>query len=188
VVLKVLAESEQVVSAGMPLVEIGDPTDMEIVVHLLSADAVRIAPGSSATITDWGGPEILQAKVRSTEPAAYTKVSALGIEEQRVDATLDLVDESHEWQGLGHEFRVMVNIAIWEGSDVLRVPLAALFRVGSDWTVYRVVDGRAVATPVDIGHRNTRNAEVLSGLSEGDAVILHPSDQISDEKTVVARE
>jgi HlyD family secretion protein len=82
----------------------------------------------------------------------------------------------------------MVNIAIWEGSDVLRVPLAALFRVGSDWTVYRVVDGRAVATPVDIDHRNTRNAEVLSGLSEGDAVILHPSDQISDEKTVVARE
>jgi len=188
VVLSVLAESETVVAAGTPLVEIGDPAGMEIVVHLLSSDAVTIAPGTPATVTDWGGPDALQARVSRIDPAAYTKVSALGIEEQRVDATLDIVTPYEQWQGLGHAFRVMVHISTWQGADVLQVPLGALFRQDSDWTVYRVVDGRAAATAIVLGHRNNVAAEVLDGLSQGDTVVLHPSDRVVDGAAVGPRD
>ncbi len=186
-VLKLLTESEQVVAAGAPLLEIGDKKDMEIVVHLLSSDAVAVAPGAVARITDWGGPGALQARVRRIDPAAYTKTSALGIEEQRVDAILDLTDPYEKWKALGHEFRVMVHIATWSGDDVVRVPLGALFRKGDDWNVFKVVDGHAVATTVTIGHRNIRMAEVTEGLSDGDIVVLHPSDKVTDGISVAAR-
>ncbi len=187
VVLKLLVESEQVVAAGTPLIEIGDPKNMEVVVHLLSSDAVEIKPGAPATLTDWGGEGVLNAHVRRIDPAAYTKVSALGVEEQRVDATLDIDDPYEQWQGLGHEYRVMAHIRTWKGGDVVQVPVGALFRRGADWSVFRVVDGKAVLTKVLLGHRNTHFAEVVGGLSAGDTIVLHPSDQVKDGAKVAPR-
>lgn len=180
VVLKVLAESAQVVAAGMPIAEIGDPADMEVKVDLLSADAVRVKPGAEARIEEWGGGESLSGKVRRIEPSAFTKVSALGIEEQRVNVLLDLLDPHEAWNRLGHEFRVFVRISVWRGDNVVRVPLAALFRKGSEWSVFRAVDGRASLTRVAIDHRDSENAEVTKGLSPGDVVVLHPSDDVTD--------
>lgn len=179
VVLDVLSESEQVLPAGAPLAEIGDPANLEIVAHLLSSDAVKVAQGSKARLDDWGGKS-LAARVSRINPAAYTKVSALGIEEQRVDVVLDLVDAEDARGRLGHDFRVMAHIPIWVDDDAVRVPIGALFRRGSEWTVFRVVDGRAELTPVAIDHRNNRWAEVIDGLAPGDTVILHPSDRVED--------
>ena len=185
--LKLLSESEQVVIGGAGLLEVGDPRDLEIVVHLLSSDAVNVADGAAATIDDWGGGT-LAAKVRRIDPAGYTKVSALGIEEQRVDAELDLIDPREAWKRLGHDFRVMVHITTWQSDGVVRVPLGALFRKGSDWTVFRVVDGKAVTTTVELGHRNNEFAEVTEGLAVGDSVVLHPSDRVSEGVGVVSRD
>lgn len=185
-VLKLLTESEQVIAAGQGLLEIGDPGDMEVIVHLLSSDAVNVQAGSVATIDQWGG-QPLSAEVRRIDPAAYTKVSALGIEEQRVDAILDVVDPPETWERLGHEFRVMVHITVWEDDDVINIPLGALFRTGPDWTVFKVVDGMAVATPIKLGHRNSRYAEIVGGLESGDVVVMHPSDQVTDGGAVVDR-
>ena len=185
-VLRLLSESEQVVLPGGALIEIGDPGNLEIIVHLLSSDAVGVVPDAPARIDGWGGPE-LTAKLRRIDPAAYTKVSALGIEEQRVDAVFDIVDPRATWQGLGHEFRVMVHIPTWRSGDALRLPLGALFRRGDQWHVFRVVDGVAVLTPLTIGHRNTRSAEVVEGLAVGDVVVLHPSDRVVDGVAVEAR-
>lgn len=177
-ILRVLAESEKVVPAGTPLVEIGDPANIEIVTDVLSRDAVEIGLGAEAVIDNWGGPP-LPAKVRRVEPSAVTKVSALGIEEQRVPVILDLAAPASA-QGLGDGFRVVVRVSIWEGKNVVAVPLAALIRQGSEWAVYRAVDGRAALQIVTIGRRNDSVAEVMSGLDVGDSVILHPSDQIID--------
>lgn len=179
VVLNVLSESEQVLPAGAPLVEVGDPGNIEIVAHLLSSDAVKIEQGSKARLDDWGG-ESLAARVTRINPAAYTKVSALGIEEQRVDVVLDLVDAEGAWDRLGHEFRVMVHIPLWRDDNAVRVPIGALFRRGTEWAVFRVVDGKASLTLVIIDHRNNRWAEVVRGLEPGDEVILHPSDRIEN--------
>lgn len=185
VVLNILSESEQVLPAGASLAEVGDPANIEIVAHLLSSDAVKVAPGMTARLDDWGGGT-LAARVARVNPAAYTKVSALGIEEQRVDVILDLVDPQDAWQRLGHEFRVMVHIPVWRSEDAVRVPIGALFRRGDAWQVYRVVDDTARLTPVEIGQRNNQWAEVLGGLSAGDAVVLHPSDSVTDGVGVVA--
>jgi HlyD family secretion protein len=187
VVLNVLTESEQVVAAGTPLVEIGDPRDIQVIVHLLSSDAVAIRPGAEAELTDWGGVGTLKARVVEIDPAAYTKVSALGIEEQRVDATLELIDPYEKWKGLGHDFRVMVHIKTWESANAVRVPIGALFRQGADWHVFKVSDGKAVLTRVDIDHRNNTTAEVTGGLAPEDVVVLHPSDKVSDGVRVEAR-
>jgi HlyD family secretion protein len=187
VVLKVLAESAQVVERGARIAEIGDPGQMEVMVDLLSTDAVRVRSGANARIEDWGGGQTLSARVSRIEPVAFTKVSALGVEEQRVNVRLDLLDPQAAWERLGHEFRVYVRIRVWRGEDVIRVPLAALFRRGADWAVFRVVNGKARATPVSIDHRNTEFAEVLEGLSPGDIVILHPSDQVEDDVAVESR-
>jgi HlyD family secretion protein len=188
VVLTVHAKSAQVVMPGALIAEVGDPADMEIVVDLLSTDAVRVAPGATAYIEGWGGGQTLAAKVRRVEPSAFTKVSALGIEEQRVNVLLDLLDPRSAWESLGHEFRVLVRVSIWRGEDAVRVPLAALYRRGEAWSVFKVVDGKARESAVEIGHRNAHFAEVLSGIEPGDAVILHPSDQIEEGVSVVARE
>lgn len=179
VVLKVLSESEQVLPAGAPLAEIGDPHNIEVVAHLLSSDAVKVQQGSKARLDDWGGKS-LSARISRIDPAAYTKVSALGIEEQRVDVVLEIIDPEENWSRLGHDFRVMVHIPIWRNDDVIRVPIGTLFRHGSEWAVYRIVEGRAELTPVVIDHRNNRWAEVVSGLAPGDEVILHPSDRVGD--------
>lgn len=187
VVLKVLAESAQVVPAGALIAEIGDPANLEVKVDLLSTDAVRIKPSAMAEIEGWGGEKSLSARVRRVEPSAFTKVSALGIEEQRVNVLLDLLDPRSAWEQLGHEYRVDVRIRLWRGMDVVRVPLAALFRQGSQWSVFKVVDGRAATTPVSIDHRDAQFAEVTGGLSPGDVVVLHPSDQVEDGTAVEAR-
>ena len=176
-ILRVLTEDEQVVQAATPILEIGNLGDMEIVVHVLSQDAVGIAAGAEATVTGWGGPD-LAARVDRVEPSASTRVSALGIEEQRVEVRLSLSGPSPST--LGHGFRVTARITLDKAGNVLRVPVAALFRSGGDWAVYSVVEGRAALRPVSLGRRNDDLAEVLGGLDETDTVILHPSDEVSD--------
>ena len=182
-ILRVLAESEQVVTAGMPLMEIGDPANIEITADILSRDAVEVKPGASAVISNWGGPDLL-ARVRTVAPSATTKVSALGIEEQRVTVTLDLKPEE-QLKGLGDGFRVVVNITVWEGNNVLAVPISALFRQGDDWAVYRLMNGEAKLQIVKLGRGNDFYSEILSGLTPSDLVILHPSDQITNGTPVV---
>lgn len=178
-VLRLLQRSENVVIAGTPLLEVGDPANLELVVDLLSADAVRVREGAAATVEAWGGPP-LAARVTRVEPAGFTKVSALGIEEQRVRTILKLQEANDVSARLGHEFRVFVKIRAYEARNALRVPISALFRKGEQWAVFTVDGGRALASPVDIGQRNSNFAEVSRGLSEGMTVVLHPSDRVAD--------
>lgn len=185
-VLKIDQESEGVVAAGTPLIEIGDPLDLEVVAELLSTDAVQIKAGATVRIDGWGGPP-LRGRVTRVEPEGFVKVSALGIEEQRVRAIIDFVDPPDAWSALGNDFRVVVHVTLWNADDALVVPVAALFRQGDDWAVFADRNGRARLTVVKIGHRNSRMAEVLSGLSAGDQVVLHPSDRIKDGVAVSER-
>jgi HlyD family secretion protein len=185
-VLKIIQDSEAVVLPGAPLVDLGNPLDLEIVADLLSTDAVQITVGAPVRIDGWGGPAI-RGKVVRVDPAGFLKVSALGIEEQRVRVTIDLTDPPEVWSQLGHDYRVIVHVTIWSAADALTVPVSALFRRGDDWALFAVQNGRARTTPVKIGHRNNRVAEVMSGLSAGTAVILHPSDRISDGTRVAQR-
>lgn len=186
-VLKVLKESEQRVQAGEPLIEVGDPHDLEIVVELLSSDAVKVSPEAQAHIENWGGGETLTARVNHIEPAGFMKVSALGIEEQRVNVVLDFKDAPEKWRNLGHDFRIFARIVVWKRDDVLRVPLSALFRQGNEWAVFIVVDGLAKLTTVEIGQRNSDFAEVRAKLEAGQRVVLHPSDRVADEVRVSER-
>jgi HlyD family secretion protein len=178
-VLRVLQESERVIVAGTPLIEIGNPDNLELIVDLLSADAVKVAEGATAEIEGWGGTP-LSAKVTRIEPAGFTKVSALGIEEQRVRTILKLQDPSDDAIRLGHEYRVFVRIGVYEAASVLKVPISALFRRGERWAVYVVENGRTNVTSIEIGHRNAAFAEVLGGLQEGVFVIVHPSDRVRE--------
>ena len=182
-VLAVLTESAQVVSAGMPLLDIGDPTDLEVVVDVLSSDAVTIPERAEARIDRWGG-EPLRAAVKRIDPVAVTRVSALGIEEQRTRVVLDLLDGPQVRPRLGHGFRVVAMIAVWRG-NVLAVPLGALFRQGDDWVVFVVEDGRAQLRTIEIGRRNNEIAEVVAGLEMGDQVIVHPADTLESGSAVV---
>lgn len=182
-VLFVGAESEQVVQPGMVLMELGDPSDLEVVVDLLSRDAVTIAPGASATIEGWGGPP-LEAVVSRIYPAAQTRVSALGIEEQRLTVVLDFRGDREAFSRLGHGFRVIVSIVQWQSQDCVAVPMSALFRHGEDWAVFVAEDGHARLRPVEIDQRNDSYARVVSGLEPGEAVILHPGDTIADGVTI----
>jgi len=185
-VLKINQESEAVVQAGTPLIEIGDPRDLEIIADLLSSDAVQINTGAPVRIDGWGGPPI-EGRVIRIDPAGFLKVSALGIEEQRVRVTIDIVDPPGVWARLGHDYRVVVHVTVWKADDALTVPLGALFRKGDQWAVFTLRNGRAYTTVVQIGHRNARSAEVLSGLSSGDEVLLHPSDRMGDGVRVSQR-
>jgi HlyD family secretion protein len=188
VVLKRLRESESVVPAGDQLVEIGDPRRLEIVSDLLSTDAVRVRPGARAMIEQWGGDRALDAKVRRVEPAGFTKISALGVEEQRVNVVLDFVNPAEAWAALGDAYRVEVRIVIWETADALKVPTSALFRQGEAWAVYVFgADSRAHRTLVELGRQTGQEAEVLKGLSDGARVILHPSDTLTDDARVMER-
>jgi HlyD family secretion protein len=180
VVLKRERESESVVPAGDPLVDIGDPSKLEIVADLLSTDAVKVMPGARAIIDQWGGQRTLDARVRRVEPSGFTKVSALGVEEQRVNVLLDFTDPAQAWAALGDAYRVEVHVVTWESRNVLRVPTSALFRVGNDWAVYVVEGGRARRTMVMIGHQTGQEAEVTSGVAAGARVVLHPGDSITD--------
>jgi HlyD family secretion protein len=187
VVLKIVQDSEAFVPAGAPLIEVGDPRDLEIIADLLSTDAVQIKSAAPVRIDGWGGSPI-RGRVTRVDPAGFLKVSALGIEEQRVRTTIDFVDPPDAWSRLGHDYRVIVHVTVWQAEDVLAVPVGALFRKGEDWAVFAVTDGRARATLVKIGHRNSRIAEILSGLAEGDRVVLHPSDRIREGAAVSERE
>lgn len=186
-ILKITQDSEAVVPAGAPLVEIGDPVDLEVVADLLSTEAVQIKSGATVRIDGWGGSPV-RGRVVRVDPAGFLKVSALGIEEQRVRTTIEFVDPPQTWSALGHDYRVIVHVTIWNAEGTLRVPVGALFRRGEDWAVFSVKDGRARTTLVKIGRRNSRTAEVLSGLSERDRVVLHPSDRTRDGVTVSDRE
>ena len=183
-ILRVLAESEQVVQPGTALIQIGDPADLEIAADILSREAVEIRPGAEAVIDGWGGPP-LPARVTRVEPSATTKVSALGIEEQRVAVILELIGPDVP-AGLGDGFRVIVRVTVWQGNDVIAVPVAALFRDGWDWAVYRADNGRARLQHLVLGRRNDDFAEVTSGLDVNDSVVLHPSDQLSDGAMISA--
>jgi HlyD family secretion protein len=169
------------------LLEIGDPLDLEVVADLLSTDAVRIKRGSSVQIDGWGGSAI-KGRVTRVDPAGFLKVSALGIEEQRVRTTIDFSDSSEVWSRLGHDYRVVVHVIVWSAEDVLTVPVGALFRKGNDWAAYSVNGGRARTKIVKIGHRNAQIAEVVSGLTVGDRVVLHPSDRVREGSAVAQRD
>jgi HlyD family secretion protein len=186
-VLRVHQTSEQVVPAGTPLAEVGDPKAIEIVVELLSTDAVKITDGAPVEIIGWGGTDTLTAKVRIIEAAGFTKVSALGIEEQRVKVIIDLSEESLARHRLGHEYRVVARIGVWQAPRVLKVPIGALFRYQGSWAVFRIDGGRARRTLVRLGQKNSEHAELLGGLSDGDRVVLYPSDRVIDGVRVAAR-
>jgi HlyD family secretion protein len=187
VILKRLRESESVVPAGEALVEIGDPAQLEIVADLLSTDAVRVQPGARAVIEQWGGSRELAAKVRRVEPSGFTKISALGVEEQRVNVIVDFVDPAEAWRALGDAYRVEVRIVLWESADVLKVPTSALFRDGEDWAVFVADGGLARKTVVQITHQAGQEAEVTSGLLEDALVVEHPGDTLTDGARIVAR-
>jgi HlyD family secretion protein len=186
-VLKIFQESEGVVQGGMPILEVGDPEALEIVVDVLSQDATRIPAGASATIERWGGKNPLRGHVRVVEPSAFTKLSALGVEEQRVNVIIDLDEERALWSTLGDGYRVEARVSVWEGKDVLRVPASAVFRSEEAWATFVVEEGTAVLRSVEIGESNGLETEVLSGLDEGDTVIAYPSDSVRDGVSVKAR-
>ena len=186
-VLRVLQRSAIVVHAGSPLVELGDAADLEVEVDVLSTDAVAIRPGAKAFLEQWGGEQPLEAVVRLVEPSAFTKISALGVEEQRVNVILDLVTPMEQRQSLGDGFRVEARIVLWEEQDVLQAPTGALFRHRDEWAVFVVADGQAHLRTVKLGHRNSLAAQILEGVREGDRIILHPSDQVHDGAKVEER-
>lgn len=158
-----------------------------MVVDLLSTDAVRVSEGDEVHIDRWGGDDTLSGVVRRVEPYGVTRLSALGIEEQRVDVVIDLTDPFERWKRLGHGYKVEASIVLWRGDDVLQVPVAALFRKGPDWATFVVENGRAQLGPVEIGERSERSARVLGGLEPGDRVVVYPSDRVTDGARVRPR-
>ena len=186
-VLRVIHESAGVVSAGEALMEIGDPRHLEVVVDVLTSDAARIRKGAAVVIENWGG-NALNGVVRRIEPFGYTKISVLGIEEQRIDVILDFAEPAALPSTLGHGFRVEVGIEAWQSDNVLKVPMSALFRIEGGWGVFVMQEGKARLARLEIGHMNGREAQVLSGLRSGDEVVLHPSDRIADQVSLTRRE
>jgi len=186
--LRVLQESESIVAPGTPVLEMGDPADLEIVVEFLSTDAVQINEGDAAAITAWGGNQPLRGRVRRIEPYGFIKVSALGVEEQRVNVIIDLLDEPAQWAALGHGYRVEAAVTIWRQDEIVQLPVAALFRSEGQWAVYRVEDGRATLRTVEIGQENGRMAQIISGLEAGDTIVMYPGPQIHDGIAVKRRE
>ena len=160
--------------------DLGDPSDLEIVADVLSRDAVRIEAGNEVSLEHWGGDAPLRGRVRLVEPSGFTKLSALGVEEQRVNVVIDLLDPPEARQQLGDNFRVDCRMIVWQSEQVLQMPTSALFRVEDRWHVFAVRDGIARLTAVEIGHNNGRQAEVTGGVESGTSVIIHPSDTLED--------
>jgi len=179
VVLKVMQESETVVQSGAPLLEIGDSGDLEIVTDVLSVDAVEIRPGADVVIEHWGGPGVLSGRVRRIEPAAFTKISTLGVEEQRVNVLIDVLSPREQWVGLGDGYQVDTRITVFTQDDVEIIPAGALFRRGDSWNVYVFKDGRAQVREIKILRRSGRLAAVAAGLTAGEIVIVYPSDRVA---------
>ena len=187
-VLRVMQESATFVQPGTPLLEIGNPRDLEIEIDVLSTDAVKISAGDPVLLEHWGGDQPLRAKVRRVEPAAFTKISALGVEEQRVHVLADFDEPNQAIERLGDGYRIEASIVIWQADDVLRIPTAALFRANRDWTSFAVTDSNRVRRhTLQLGHRNDDWAEVLGGIEEGQAVVLYPGDQIETNVKVQPR-
>lgn len=187
-VLTVPQESTRVVVAGTPLLAIGDPSRLEMVTDLLSADAVQVRPGAPVSVEDWGGEHPLKGRVRLIEPYGFLKISALGVEEQRVNVVMDFAEPREAWARLGHGFRATVRIVTWSTADTLRVPISALFRSGQNWHAFRVdAQGRARTVEVKVGRMNADWAQVLGGLAPGDRVLVHPGDKVADGARVRER-
>lgn len=186
-VLKRYRESEGVVAAGAPLIEVGDPRALEVEVDVLSADAVRIRPETRVLFERWGGEQLLEGVVRVVEPVGFTKVSALGVEEQRVWVIVDFTSPLEQWERLGDGYRVEASFVLWEGDSVLQVPASALFRYGDGWAVFVLDGNRARRREVHLGRRSDLSAEITAGLQEGEPVITHPDDSIADGSSVRVR-
>ncbi|MCG8376278.1 MAG: efflux RND transporter periplasmic adaptor subunit [Chlorobiales bacterium] len=180
-VLRVFEKSERVVSAGTPLVEMGNPEDIELVIDVLSSDAVKVEPDMRVQVEEWGGGTVLSGVVRTVEPAAFTKISALGIEEKRVNIIVDLEEPESR---LGDNYRIQAKIILWQGEGVLQVPVSSIFRGDQGWNVFEIRNGKAVRQPITIGKRGTYYAEVLGGLEEGDVVVIHPTNDLEDDMRV----
>jgi HlyD family secretion protein len=180
-------ESAAVVAAGTPLVTVADLDALEVVADYLSTDAVRIRPGMRAVVADWGGDESLPARVRRVDPGGFMEVSALGVEEQRVDVVLDVVAPRERWEALGAGYRVEVRIVTWEAQDAVKAPLSALFRQGDGWATFRLAGGRAELRSVEVGKRNDLEAEILSGVSPGDVLVAFPPDDLEPGAKLEAR-
>ncbi len=187
-VLKVLHKSEGVMSAGETLISIGDPQAIEVEVDVLSDDAVRIRPGMRVIFERWGGDGPLEGKVRVVEPAGFTKISALGVEEQRVFVIADITSPPEEWERLGDGYRVEASFILWEGDNVLQVPESSLFRYKDGWAVFIMGNRKANLRQVKLGHRSGLVAEIVSGLKAGETVITHPDESIEDGTSVRPRE
>lgn len=183
-VLKVMQESETVVLPGTPILEVGDPDDLEIEAEILSRDAVTIQPGDPVDIEQWGGQTPLKGRVRRVEPAGYTKISALGVEEQRVLVLCDLTDPPEAARRLGDRYRVEARVAVWQADDVLLAPAGALFREGNQWKTFVYQNGRAIARAVTAGHSDGQFTEILGGLQPGEELLLHPPDNVKDGTAV----
>ena len=186
-VLKVLHESEGAVAAGQPLIEVGNPGSLEVEVEVLSTQAVKIQPGSRVILDRWGSDKPVEGTVRTVEPSGHTKVSALGVEEQRVWVIVDFTSPRQAWRRLGDGYRVEARFILWQADNVLQVPSSALFRNGNGWAVFQVEQGRARLAPVEIGRRSGFATQVLSGLAVGDRVVSHPDEAISEGVRVRAR-
>ena len=183
-VLRVIEESERVISAGSPLVELSNPSKLEVVIELLSTDAVKVEPGALVLIERWGGDTVLEARVRLVEPSAFTKISALGVEEQRVNVIADFTEPV---KTLGDAYRVEGRIVIWENENVLKIPSSTLFRSGDAWSVFVVENGKAYRRQVELGQRTPFDAEILGGLEEGAQVVVHPSNELIDGMSVTTQ-
>jgi len=187
-IMSVAQESQSVVPGGAEIMTLGDPDDLEVVAEFLSTDAVEIEPGAPAFIENWGrNRPPLRGQVRLVEPYGFLKISALGVEEQRVNVVVDFVGSPEEWASLAHGYRVEVAVVTWQADDVVQVPVAALFRFDDQWAVFRVEDGRAKLSPIDIGRQNGTVAEVLDGIETGATVVLYPSEQIVDGVRITNR-
>lgn len=187
VVLKVMQESEAPVQPGTQILEIGDPGNLELLVDVLSSDAVEIRPGAAVTIVNWGGQAVLHGRVRRVEPAAFTKISTLGVEEQRVNVLIDFISSPEQWAGLGDGYQVDARITVFERERATIIPAGALFRRGDIWNVFVVENGRAEIREVRILRRSGRHAAIDAGLTPGERVIVYPSDRIKPGVRVEAR-
>jgi len=179
-ILQMPHECEGPVTTGQELLVVGDLSSMEVVVDLLSADAVKVKPGMKVHFDRWGGEEPLAGRVRTVEPFGFTKVSALGVEEQRVNVIADFVSSKEDWERLGDGYRVEAQFVIWEDEDVLQVPVSSLFRMNDDWALFLAENGRASQRVVKIGQRTGLVAQILEGVEEGDKVVNHPTDEVAD--------
>jgi HlyD family secretion protein len=186
-VLRVIQESEAVVASGEPLLEIAEPQDLEVVVDVLTANAGAIEPGAAVWLDRGGDAPPLEGRVRLVEPAAFTKISALGVEEQRVNVIIDLVSPPDQWRNLGDAYRVDARITVWSAADVIKVPTSALFRSGTQWAVFTVSHGTAHKREIQIGPRAGHEAVVVNGLEPGEHIIVYPSDAVQDGNRVKVR-